>query len=96
MKTQRERALEQVANWLEEIHKRSKPPMMPPNGGHLKHKYLKNKGRDQYLNVRVSNGEVSLNGNYQIQGKWKAYFTFEEIIELEEKHGVLNEFELVY
>ena len=96
MKTQRERALEQVVNWLEEIHKRPKLPMMSPNGGHLKHKYLKNKGRDQYLNVRISNGEVSLNGNYQIQGKWKAYFTFGEIIELEEKYGVLNEFELVY
>ena len=96
MKTQRERALEQVANWLEEIHKSPKTPRTPLDGGHLKHKYLKNKGRDQYLNVRISNGEVSLNGNYRIQGKWKAYFTFKEIAELEEKYGVLDEFELVY
>ena len=89
-----ERALSWISDLIDEFNSRPRIPFIPA-GGSLKHRYLKRKGRDQFLNVNVNNGEVSINGNQWFSGKWKGWFTFEEIAELDDMYGVLNEFEIV-
>lgn len=69
---------------------------MEIRGGVLRHKYLKRKGYPQYLNVSMKNGELSVNGNRGNTRRWEAYFSVEEVLELDEKYGVLDEFDFVF
>lgn len=58
----------------------------------LRHKYLTKNLRKQYLNMSWDKKELTLNFNNYKTKEWKAIFTIEEILELENKYRISKEF----
>ena len=58
----------------------------------LRHKYLTKNLRKQYLNMSWDKKELTLNFNKYKTKEWKAIFTIEEILELENKYRISKEF----
>lgn len=58
----------------------------------LRHKYLTKNLRNQYLNMSWDKKELTLNFNRYKTKEWKAIFTIEEILELENKYRISKEF----
>lgn len=58
----------------------------------LRHKYLTKNLRKQYLNMSWDKKELTLNFNRYKTKEWKAIFTIEEILELENKYRISKEF----
>lgn len=58
----------------------------------LRHKYLTKNLRKIYLNMSWNKKELTLNFNDYKTKEWKAIFTIEEILELENKYKISNEF----
>lgn len=58
----------------------------------LRHKYLTKNLRKQHLNMSWDKKELTLNFNHYKTKEWKAFFTLDEIMELENKHKISNEF----
>ena len=58
----------------------------------LRHKYLTKNLRKQYLNMSWDKKELTLNFNRYKTKEWKAFFTIEEMLELENKYRISKEF----
>lgn len=58
----------------------------------LRHKYLTKNLRKQYLNMSWDKKELTLNFNKYKTKEWKAIFTIEEILELENKYRISKGF----
>lgn len=74
---------EKESEWVEEIISMS-----------LKHKYLTKNGKKLYLNISWDNKELTVNFNNYTTREWKAFFSIDEIKELNVKYEILHDFEL--
>lgn len=60
--------------------------------GSLRHKYITRHFKSVYLNISWDKKELTLNRNKYKTTEWKAFFTLDELMELESKHKISNDF----